>query len=94
MRGQEPLSLPWRLETLHAPFRLPRRLVGFSCTVVEMAVFHPQENFPLGGAIAFQSIEDDQPRRIQQTRKGLWKNFLTATLSRRGGSRKFRTFSS
>jgi hypothetical protein len=59
VRGTEPLSLPWRLDTSHPPFRLPHRLLGVSCTVIEMAVlavFHPRENVPFGGAIALQFI--------------------------------------
>ncbi len=67
VRRKEPLGVPCRLKALHPPFPLAGRLVGVFRTVIQiavLAVLHARQDLPLGRAIAFQLIRDDDPRRI------------------------------
>jgi hypothetical protein len=64
IRGEEPLRVPWGLESLHPSLPLTGRLVGILCTVVEVAVLamlHTGQDFPLRGPVAGQFVGDDHP---------------------------------
>jgi hypothetical protein len=65
--GEKSLGMPWRLEPLHAPLPLARRLVGIFGAVVEiamLAVLYVRQNLLLRCAIALQFIRDDDPWHI------------------------------
>jgi hypothetical protein len=67
IRRQEPLGMPWRFESLHAPLPLTRGLVRVFRAVIEvamLAVFHARQEFPLRGIVALELIGDDDPRYI------------------------------
>jgi hypothetical protein len=54
-RGEEALSMPWRLEPLHPACSLPCGLVRIFRTVVERAMlpmFHARQDLPLRCAMA------------------------------------------
>jgi hypothetical protein len=64
IHGEKPLCLTWGLELLHVPFPLPCGLVRVLIAVIEIAVlsvFHPRQDLPLGGPIAFEFIRDEHP---------------------------------
>jgi hypothetical protein len=57
IRGEEPLRMPGGLEPLHTPLLLARGLMRIFRTVIEVAtlpMFHPRQELPLGGTVAFQ----------------------------------------
>jgi hypothetical protein len=67
-RGEKPLRVPRRLEPLHAPLPLARRLVRILCPIVEiamLAVLHPGQDLPLRRAVALELIGDDDPGDIR-----------------------------
>jgi hypothetical protein len=67
--GEKALGMPWGFKPLHAPFPLPRRLVGILGAVVQIAVlamFHARQDLLFGCAIAAEFIRDDDPWRIRQ----------------------------
>ena len=59
---EEPLGLAGGLKPLHAPFPLPRRLMGVFRPVVQIAMlpmFNAGQDLALGGPVASQLIRDD-----------------------------------
>jgi hypothetical protein len=62
--GEEPLSVPWRLASLHAALPLVHGLMGVFRTLVEIAVlpmFYAWEELPRGCPTAVQLIGDEHP---------------------------------
>jgi hypothetical protein len=81
--GEEPLGVSWRLEALHAPLALPRRLVGVFGAVVQIAVLpmlHAGQELPLCRPIAPQLIGDDHPRGVRQALQQLAEESLRRLL--------------
>jgi hypothetical protein len=69
IRSQESLSMPWGLETLHAPLPLPGRLVRVLGAVIEvpvLPVLHPWHELALGRPITLQLIRDHHARGLPQ----------------------------
>src|SRR5262245_36674072 len=67
IRGEELLGMTRRFEPLHAALALARRLMGVLGAVIEIAVltmFHTGQYLPLGGAVAFELIRNDDPGHV------------------------------
>src|SRR5262245_45186614 len=76
IRGQQALSVPRRLEPLHAICTLPRRPVRVLAALIEVAalsMFYSGQDLALGRAVALQLLRDDDPRDIPQTLEQLAK---------------------
>src|SRR5262245_66091635 len=79
---QKAMRLPRRLKALHALFPLAGGLVGILRAVVEvtvLAVLHPGQQLPLGGAVALELIGDDHPWHIGETLEQLTEEFLRSS---------------
>jgi hypothetical protein len=62
--GEEALGMPGGLEPLHAPLPLAGGLVAVFGAIVEiamLAMFHPRQEFPLGGLVTVQFVGEDHP---------------------------------
>lgn len=65
---EKTLSVAGGLEPLHAPLPLAGRLVRVLRAIIEipmLPMFHPREEFSLGGTIALEFIGDDDPRYVR-----------------------------
>jgi len=77
--GEEPLSVPGRLEALHASFQLAGGLMGIFRPIVEvpaLSMFHPRQNISLRGPIACQLIGHDDSRDVPTAFEQFTKEFL------------------
>jgi hypothetical protein len=80
---EEPLGVAWGFEALHPLLPLAGRLVGVLRAIIEIAVlamFHPWEDLPLGGAIALEFVGNDHARDVAQSFKELAKELLRGFL--------------
>jgi hypothetical protein len=67
IRGKEPLGMPCRLEALHPPLPLTRRVVRVLRTVVELAMLamlYARQELTFGRSITFELIGDEHPGHI------------------------------
>jgi hypothetical protein len=81
--GEESLRVSWRLEALHAPLALARRLMGVLGSIIEIAVlpmFHARQQLSLGGSITLQLIRDDDPWSVLASFEELAEEFLRGLL--------------
>ena len=83
IRSKEALGVTRRLEALHPALPLTRRLVGVLGAIVHIAVlpmFHPRQEFSLGGAVAFQLVGDKHPWHVRQAFEQLTKELFCGVL--------------
>jgi hypothetical protein len=69
IRGQKALGMPGGFEPLHPPLALAggvMRVLGAVVQIPVLPMFHPRQEFPLGGLIALQFVRDDDPRHVRQ----------------------------
>jgi hypothetical protein len=81
--GEKLLGVPWRLEPLHPPFALARRLVGVFGAIVQIAMlpmFHTGQHLALGGAVDLELIRDDHPGYVLAPFQQLTEEFLRGLL--------------
>jgi hypothetical protein len=80
---EEALGVSRRLEPLHPPFPLARRLVGVFRPIVQIAMlpmFHTRQELSLGGSITLQPIRDEDPWSILASFEELAEKFLRGLL--------------
>ena len=68
IRGEATLSVPGRLEPLHASLPLARRLMRVLRAVIEVPVLSmldTREEFPLRRALARQLVRDEDPGHVR-----------------------------
>ena len=64
---EEALGVAGRLKALQVSLALPGGLVGVLGAIIEipmLPMFHPWENFTLGGSVALELIGDDDARYV------------------------------
>ena len=79
VRGEKALRVSWRLEPLHAPLPLARRLVGVLRSIIQVAVlsmFDTGQYLAHRSTIAPQLIRDDDSRDVCQSLEQLAEELL------------------